>query len=448
MDIDISISIKQKQFIDSTAFETLFGGAAGGGKSYGQLVDALLYALQYKKSKQLILRRTFSDLNKSLIRLSMEIFPQDIYIYNDSKHTGTFANGSIIDFGYCDTEKDVYQYQSAEYDVIRFDELTHFTEFQYIYLLSRCRGANGFPKAVKSSTNPGGVGHEWVKKRFIDTCPPYTLYTDEKAKTTRIFIPSLVTDNKFLLNSDPEYLNRLENLSEKDKKALRYGEWDIFDGQYFSEFNRDIHVIKPFETTEEYRYYFTCDYGLDMLAGYLIAVDTQGRAYVVTETYESGLIVSEAADRIKAQCKGYDIYQYLCPPDLKKRTNDSGKSVLDLFHDNGIHFTITGNSRVAGWLNLHEWLKPFEDETGKTTASIAIFNNCTNLIRCLPGLLTDTKNPMDCANEPHELTHGPDAIRYFLDRRPVPAKIKDEKTDLQKYREKVLRINKHKRRGF
>ena len=447
MDININISGKQKQFIDSIAYETLFGGAAGGGKSYGQLIDALLYALQYPKSKQLILRRTFSDLNKSLIRVSMELYKKEIYTYNDSKHTGTFTNGSIIDFGYCDSEKDVYQYQSAEYDVIRFDELTHFTEFQYIYLLSRCRGANKFPKSVKSSTNPGGIGHEWVKKRFIDICPPCELYTDAITKTTRIFIPSLVTDNKFLLESDADYLNRLENLPEKEKKALRYGEWDIFEGQYFTEFNRDIHVIKPFEIPVEWRYYYVCDYGLDMLSVYVIAVDTQGRAYVISEIYESNLIVSQAAEKIKAQCNSFKIYDYICPPDLKKRTNDSGKSVVELFYDNGINFIICGNSRVAGWLNLHEWLQPFKDETGKITANLVIFENCTNLIRCLPALQVDSKNPMDCANEPHELTHAPDAIRYFLDNRPVPAKIKPQKTELQSYKESLFKP-KHKRRGF
>lgn len=113
-----------------------------------------MFALQYPKSKQIIFRRTFPDLEHSLIRVSLGLYPLDIASYNASKHTWIFQNGSIIDFGYIANENDVYQYQSAEYDVIRFDELTHFTEFQYTYMISRCRGANPFPKAVKSSTNP------------------------------------------------------------------------------------------------------------------------------------------------------------------------------------------------------------------------------------------------------------------------------------------------------
>ena len=168
MESRISVTEKQKRFIDSTESEVLFGGAAGGGKSYGQMVDALLFALRYPHSRQLVLRRTFPELDKSLIRTSLSLFPREIYTFNSSSHTGKFKNGSIIDFGYCATENDVYQYQSAEYDVIRFDELTHFTEAQYIYLISRVRGANSYPKQIKSSTNPGGVGHSWVKERFVD----------------------------------------------------------------------------------------------------------------------------------------------------------------------------------------------------------------------------------------------------------------------------------------
>ena len=121
MDLDLKITGKQELFMNSEAFETLFGGAAGGGKSYGQLIDALVYACTYSNSKQIIFRRTFPDLERSIIRTSLEIYPRQIASYNSSKHTWTFQNGSIIDFGYIDNENDVYQYQSAEYDVIRFD---------------------------------------------------------------------------------------------------------------------------------------------------------------------------------------------------------------------------------------------------------------------------------------------------------------------------------------
>ena len=188
MNLNLSVTKKQRKFIRAEQAEVLFGGAAGGGKSYGQIVDALLFALTYPKSKQLVLRRSFAELEKSLIRTSLALYPREIYSFNSSSHTGKFKNGSIIDFGYCATENDVYQYQSAEYDVIRFDELTHFTEVQYLYLISRVRGANSYPKQIKSSTNPGGVGHSWVKKRFIDPSEFNTPFVGDDGME-RIFIP-------------------------------------------------------------------------------------------------------------------------------------------------------------------------------------------------------------------------------------------------------------------
>ena len=142
----IEITKKQQAFIEAKESEVLFGGAAGGGKSYGQLVDAFLFALRYPGSRQLLLRRTFPEIERSLVRTARSIFPAEVFTYRATDHTGVFPNGSLLDFGHLATESDVYQYQSMEYDVVRFDELTHFTEFQYLYLLSRVRGVNGYPK--------------------------------------------------------------------------------------------------------------------------------------------------------------------------------------------------------------------------------------------------------------------------------------------------------------
>lgn len=413
--MDINITEKQEQFINSEAFETLFGGAAGGGKSYGQLVDALLYALQYPKSKQLILRKTFPELEKSLIRVSLEFYPREVATYNTSKHIWNFKNGSIIEFAYCESENDVYKYQSAEYDVIRFDELTHFTETMYTYLISRCRGTNNYPKRIKSSTNPGGVGHSWVKERFIDLGEPNKVHEvklENGKTTTRIFIPSLVQDNLFMMEADPEYVDRLELLPEKEKQALLYGDWDIFDGQFFSEFNRNIHVCTPFEIPKDWRIYRTRDYGLDMLACYWIAMDYKMNIYIYKELYESNLIVSEAARRINEMTTEKISIDY-APGDLWNRNRDTGKSTADIFAENGQYLTKADNNRVQGWLSVHEWLKVFTDEQGQETSKLHIFSNCKNLIRTLPAVQFDEKNPNDVAIEPHELTHAPDALRYF-----------------------------------
>ena len=408
--MEITVTPKQKLFIDADADEVLFGGAAGGGKSYAQIIDALIYAVKYPGSKQLILRRTYPELDKSIIRSCLALYPKSIYRYVASSHTGVFANGSVIDFGYCDNENDVYRYQSAEFDVIRFDELTHFTKEMYIYLISRLRGTNGYPKQMKSSTNPGGIGHKWVKERFIDIGGENTVHTINGQ--TRVFIPSLVSDNLFLMAKDKSYMRRLENLGEKDKKALLYGQWDIFDGQYFDEWDRNLHVIKPFEIPVHWKRYAAMDYGLDMLAVYFIAVDGVGNAYVYNEIYQPDLIISRAAQLIK-QYLSQPLQAFYAPPDLWNRRQDSGKSVAGIFAQQGILLTKATNDRQAGWYALKEYLHPVSDETGAMSAKLKIFANCTNLIRTLPALTHDAKNVNDVATTPHEYTHGPDAIRYF-----------------------------------
>ncbi len=431
--MNISVTKKQEKFIESKAFETLFGGAAGGGKSYGQLIDAFLYALKYPKSKQIIFRRTFPDLERSIIRTSLELYPREVAIYTSNKHVWTFKNGSIIDFGYIDNEKDVFQYQSAEYDVIRFDELTHFTEYMYTYMISRCRGANKYPKGIKSSTNPGGIGHTWVKERFIDIGEPNKVHEcillpDSNKTSTRIFIPSLVTDNKFMLEYDPGYIDRLDNLPEKERKALKYGDWDIYDGMFFPEFKRSLHVIEPFQIPKEWNRYIAIDYGLDMFAAVFVAVDEHKKAYVFKEIHKSNLIVSEACQMLKSFMRGEKYRAIYAPPDLWNRNRDTGKSTAEIFYDGDIVLEKASNDRIGGWLNVKEWIKPKKVRHEQTEelyedCNLKIFSNCLNLIKNLPQLQHDEKNPNDCATEPHSITHITDALRYFCVSQTQPTKI-------------------------
>lgn len=408
MKLNLSVTKKQKKFIDAKESEVLFGGAAGGGKSYGQMVDALLFALTYPASKQLVLRRSFAELEKSLIRTSLALFPREIYTFNSSSHTGRFKNGSVIDFGYCATENDVYQYQSAEYDVIRFDELTHFTEAQYVYLISRVRGANHYPKQIKSSTNPGGIGHGWVKERFIDSAPPNTKFRG-KDGMTRIFIPSLLSDNAYLMRGDPDYEKRLLALPKRERQALLYGDWNIFEGQYFTEFSREKHVCEPFEIPNDWRKYRSIDYGLDRLVCLWIAVSPDRSVYVYREFCESNLSISASAKEITARTpKNEDIYATLAPPDLFSRSQESGRTKASIFSEFGVNFTKTSNDRETGWLAVKELLCDTD-----RPPRLKIFSQCLELIKCLPSLTVDKIKPTDCATEPHEITHAPDALRGF-----------------------------------
>lgn len=414
----LTLTQRQRAFVQAQEFEVLYGGAAGGGKSFGQLCDALIYALRYPGSKQLLLRRTYGELEKTLVRQALELYPREIFKFESSRHCGRFRNGALLDFGSLDAPNDVYKYQSAEYDVIRFDELTHFTEDMYRYLLSRVRGANRFPKSVKSTTNPGGLGHAWVKARFIDPAPPDTAFA--VGGMSRIFLPARLCDNPYLEQADPAYRQRLELLGERERKALLEGCWDLFEGQYFAEFDRGIHVIEPFAIPAHWPRYRAVDYGLDMLACLFVTLDEQGRAYVYREVYESGLIVSQAAERILSATHEHIGATY-APPDLWNRHKDTGRSTAEIFHQSGIPLRRACNDRVQGWLELKEWLRPYDDEQGQKTAALRIFSNCRNLLRTLPALTVAEHDPSDVANTPHELTHAPDALRYFVAGRPRPA---------------------------
>lgn len=414
MRIDIGTpSLKQEEFLLAKNRFIAYGGARGGGKSWAVRTKAKLLALRYPGIKLLIMRRTFPELRENhILPLVGELM--GIATYKDSDKSFTFCNGSRLRFGYCDNDADVLQYQGQEFDVIFMDEATHFSEYQFSTLTACLRGANDFPKRMYLTCNPGGVGHHWVKRLFIDR-----KYQGAEKPDDYCFIQAKVTDNKVLMENDPGYVEMLDNLPDDLRRAWRDGDWDLFVGQYFNEWRREIHTCEPFEIPNDWKRYFSMDYGLDMLAAYWIAVDWHGRAYVYREVYQPNLIISDAAAAIKA-AENEQIYARFAPPDLWNRRQDTGRSVAEIFAQHGLMLTKASNDRVAGWLDMKEWLQPVVDEDGNTSSNLTIFRNCTNLIESIPALQFDQKNPNDCATEPHQYTHGPDSIRYFLAGRPRP----------------------------
>ena len=409
---------KQEQFLRSLRRRVCYGGARGGGKSWVVRAKATLLALNYPGIKIIILRRTYADLWQNHVLELRKLLEPDIATYRDSEKAMVFPNGSRIRFGYCAAEADVLQYQGQEYDIMFLDEATQFTEYMYNCLVASNRGANEFPHRMYLTCNPGGVGHAWVKRLFIDKD-----YTEAENPDDYEFIPAKVYDNKVLVDKDPEYVRMLETLPEDMRRAWLDGDWNVFAGQYFREWRDDIHIIDPIEIPGWWRRYFAMDYGLDMLAGYWIAVDGEGQAYVYREVYQSGLIASEAAQKIKELTCGENIDQWLAPPDLWNRRNDTGRSVADIFVEQDIPLTRVDNDRINGWQDVHEWLKPYDTVdavTGepKKAAGLRFFRSCRNVIRCLPMIQYDEHKANDVAKEPHELTHAPDAIRYFCSGRP------------------------------
>ena len=408
---------KQIAFFKARTRFVAYGGARGGGKSWAVRKKSAGLALSYNGISILILRRTFPELRENHI-LPMTADLAGIARYRDADKSFTFPGGSRIVFGYCSSESDVLQYQGQEYDVIFMDEATQFTEFQFTTLTACLRGANDFPKRFYLTCNPGGVGHTWVKRLFIDK-----QYKTSERPEDYLFIAANVYDNHALMEHDPDYVRMLENLPEEQRKAWLLGQWDIFEGQYFAEFDRNVHVCRPHGIPAHWRRYVTLDYGMDMLAALWVAVDEQGRAVVYRELYEGrdngkgengqGHIISAAARRLLEVNGGDEVQAWLAPPDLWNRRQDTGKSAAELFLENGVPLTKTGNSRVAGWLAVREFLALRPDEQGGTSPGLRIFDTCANLIRTLPALRHDERKPEDAAVTPHELTHAPDALRGF-----------------------------------
>jgi phage terminase large subunit len=430
MEINLEVTELQQLFIESPAFVTLFGGAAGGGKSYGLIIKCFLRSMRYAGYKSLILRRTFPELERSLVRKSLEIFPQNLGKYNESKHIWRFLNGSILEFGYCESENDVNKYQSAEYDAIGFDESTHFTEYQITYMISRIRGVNDFPRSLDLATNPGNVGHGFHKINIIDVLMPFQpgKITLGERQYDALFIPAKVQDNLFLMQSDPAYLERLDSLPETERRMLRDGDWDVFAGQFFPEFRRDIHVIRPFGIPDHWKRFRCMDYGLDMCAVYWVAIDPHNFLYVYRELYKSNFILSRAAETIlQMTAPGEDISYTVASKDLWSRNKDTGKAEVETLIANGLKDIIEAdNRRVPGWRELREWLMPRDaiDQDGRPCKRpmIYFFDTCINLIRTLPMLLHDEHHPEDASSEPHEVTHGPEALRYGIMSRPSPSR--------------------------
>lgn len=409
---------KQQAFLMAREDEVLYGGAAGGGKSDALLMFCWLRRMSIPGSRGLILRRNFPELERSLILRSQELWTGTGARWQDQRKRWVFPNGSIQEFGYCERDEDVFRYHSAQYEDICWDELTEFSEYQYRYLLSRLRTTKrGVRCLVRAASNPGNVGHAWVKARFVDVAPPGTTYVDPETGLTRRFIPATLDDNPYIDRA--AYERRLEALPEAERRALRYGDWDVFAGQYFRNWRRHIHVIDPFPIPAYWRRFRSLDYGLDMTACYWWAVDDQGRCYVYRELYQPDLILSEAARRILELTPPDERILYtVASPDLWNRRQDTGLSGVDIMARAGLTGLVRADDRrVPGWMAMSEYLEPFEDEAGQTVARLRFFSTCTEAIRTIPALVRGDRDPNDIADGQED--HAADSIRYGVMSRPA-----------------------------
>lgn len=403
---------KQMRFCLSRARYTAYGGARGGGKSHILRIKAVGGALRYPGIKILILRRSFTDLERTLIDPLVALVPPELGAYNASRHLLQMGNGSQIRFGHFHDQSDAAQYQGQEYDWIFIDEATQLTEEQFRTLGACLRGVNDIPKRMYLTCNPGGVGHLWVKRLFLDRELREEL---GERPEDYLFIPATVEDNTVMMEKSPEYVRMLDLLPEDIRRAHRYGDWDALAGQYFSEFRRGTHVVSPLRPRGEWLLYRAIDYGLDMFACLWIGVDETGRCYVYREVQQSGLVVSQAARLMQEMTPPEEaarIMGAIAPTDLWNRQKDTGKTMAELFDQFGVPLLRAkgSQSRVQGWILLKEALKQREDGV----PGLLVTEDCRDLIRNLPALQHSDKDPSDCATEPHDITHICDALRYFI----------------------------------
>ena len=289
---------KQKLFFASRKLYTAYGGAKGGGKTWAVRTKALLGAYNYAGIRILILRRTYPELQSNHIEPMLKMINPELCSYNGSLHSISFANGSLIHFGHWAGENSELEYNGQEYDWIFLDEATQFTWRAFQFLGGLLRGVNDFPKRMYITCNPGGVGHRWVKRLFIDRdfiSDPDNPEASEDPEDY-VFIPATVEDNTALLRSSPAYVRMLSSMPEDLRRAYRYGDWEALGGSYFPELAGGANIVEPFKLPDGWKRYRAFDYGLDMFACAWFAVDGEGRSWMYREFSAPGLIVREAAE--------------------------------------------------------------------------------------------------------------------------------------------------------
>lgn len=430
---------QQVKFFEATQKYICYGGARGGGKSWAMRRKFVMLAMRYPGLKILLLRRTLPELrNNHILILQSELY--GYAKYNQQERAFVFPNGSRLNLGYCDNEGDMLQYQGQEYDVIGFEEATNFQP-DWITFISTCLRTTrtDFDTRIYYTANPGGAGHEFIKRRFIDR-----KFKENENPEDYVFIPATVYDNKVLMEADPDYIKMLEALPPHKRRAHLEGDWNVYEGQVFEEFRdypqhyidrRYTHVIEPFDIPESWKIYRSFDFGYAKpFSCAWWAVDYDGRLYRILELY--GCVPNEPDTGVKWTPNEIfkeirrieDEHKWLRGKSIQGVADPAiwnaeyGESIAETAEKCRIYFDKGDNKRIAGWQQLHYRLQ--FDEEG--IPMMYIFKNCKGFIRTLPLLQYDENKPEDVDTKQED--HIADETRYMCMANPIkPVKTKERK---------------------
>ena len=421
----------QLAFMMSSAEELLYGGAAGGGKSLALRAWAVAYCMKYPGALIGLFRRSYRELEDTHILTLQKEVPLSIATYSAGSHNFTFFNGSMIQCRYAEHEEDVRTYETTEWDALLIDEVTHFSEYQYVFLVSRVRSTKPWwpGRRIRCAATPTGIGMPWVKARWVykgeEPIEPNLVWRAplDEGGFTRQFIPAKVQDNTTLMRTDPHYIDALRALPEEEYRAKALGDWSIFSGQFFTRWRPEVHTMESFDIPPDWERWLGIDYGFNApyCALWVARPPNTETAFVYREHYGAGIesneqirrayqVSKDAADKLRG---------VILDPSLFGHINVKGERVSPISDDwkrafHPVPVYAANNDRVPGWKLIREMINWTSGPGGTILVPprLFVFNTCPNLIRTLPALATDKLNPEDVNTKMED--HAPDCIRYLL----------------------------------
>ena len=443
----------QTRFHLNEAYECLFGGTKGPGKTDCILREGLRQ-VHLPNFRAIIFRRTYPRLGEIIDR-SFRYFKGLGATYSDKDlqlklPAWTFPSGAKFCFGHCQNEVDKYNYQGKEFHYLGFDQVEEFTESQYLFLMAQNRTSDRSIRCyIRNTANPGGIGHAWVKKRFIDCLKPGELKyfkrvededievsKDDPSGISRSFVPASVYDNPSIIQNDPNYLKRLEQLPEVEKQALLHGNWEVFRGQFFKMWRKVNHVIdKPIEPT--YRKFLSLDYGYSAPSSVgWWQIDYDGNLHRYRELYKEGLTYESLAHLVKDKTPHDEHIDYCVadPAIWGDRTHhkdaingESGAETMQKIWSGWTTLIKGDNDRIIGWGRMRIMLQPNEQGHPQLTCS----PTCRDSIRTIPTLIHDDTRVEDLNTDGED--HAADDWRMGIMSRPIRTEREAPKAESRSY---------------